>query len=219
MHDGIDTLTHTCFTSNFNCVNGIELQLFINNLFLHFISQVLPNFISRVRSVQEERSAFFSDTQNINFAHELELVTSHKVSFVNEVSRLNRVVRETQVRSSHRAGFTRVVNEVTLTIFTSVFCNNFNRVFVSTNGTISAQAEEYGTNNIFTFRINAVVIRQRLVCNVIVNTNGEAVNRFFSKTVVINSLNHARCKFFRRKAITTANDFRHRDLSVCGSLT
>ena len=36
LHDGINTCPHAGLTSHFNCINCIELQLFINNLLLNF---------------------------------------------------------------------------------------------------------------------------------------------------------------------------------------
>ena len=126
LHNGVNALTHTGFASNFNRIDGVEFQLFADDFFLNFNRQVIPYFISAVRSVQQESCARFGDFQDVNLAHERELVASHKVRFVNQVSRLNRVIREAQVRSGHRAGFAGVINEVTLAVFTGVFGNNLN---------------------------------------------------------------------------------------------
>ncbi len=124
------------------------------------------------------------------------------------------------MRSGHRTGFARVIYEITLTIFTGIFSNNLNRVFVSTNRTVSTQAEEYSTDNIFRFGVDRIVERQRGVVDIVINTNGEAVNRFSCSGIVINSFNHARSEFFRRQAVTSAENFRHiGDFAVCKSLS
>ena len=86
LHDGVNALTHTGFTSNVYGVDGVEVQFFIDDFFLNFNRQLIPDFFFAVRSVQQESSSRFSNFQNINFSHERELVASHKVSLVNEVS-------------------------------------------------------------------------------------------------------------------------------------
>ena len=61
LHNGVDALTHTGFASNFNSVNGVYFQLFADDFFLNFNRQVIPYFICRVRSVQQESSARFGN--------------------------------------------------------------------------------------------------------------------------------------------------------------
>ena len=160
LHNGVNTLSHTGSTSNFNCVNCVQFQVFSQNFFLNFNRKMIPNFISFVRSIQQECSAVFGNAQNINFIHKLELVTSHKICRSNQISRTNRIIGKTQVRCGHRAGFTRIVNKVALTIFAGVFSNDFNRVLVSANGTIGTQTKEHSTYNIVWFNIKFSVISQ-----------------------------------------------------------
>lgn len=177
---------------------------------------MIPYFLGLVRRVQQEGCARFGNFQNVNLAHERELVAGDKVSLVNQISGLDRIIRKTQVRRRHRTGFAGIVNEVALAVLAGVFGNNLNRVFVGADGAVSTQTEEYGADDVFGLGVNRIVERQRGLADVVGNADREAVERFGSSAVVINGLDHARRKFFGGQAVATAVDTRHRSDFIVG---
>ena len=213
LHDGIDTLTHTGFARHFHRVDGVELELLVNNLLLHLVSQVIPDFVGVIRRVQKEGRPRLGNAQNIHFVHKLELVARHKVRLVNQIGGFNRVVRKSEVRRCHGAGFAAVVNKVALAVFAGVFGDNLNGVLVGADRPVCTQTEEHGAHDVFALGVNAVVVWQRFVGNIVVNADRKAVKRLGGSAVVINRLDHARRKFFGRQAVTSADDFRHRDFA------
>ena len=218
LHDGVDALAHAGFARNFYGVDGVELQLLVDNLLLNFISQVIPDFVCVIRRVQQEGCARFGDAQDVHLVHKLELVAGNEVSLVNQVGGLNRVVGEAQVRRRHRAGLAAVIDEVALAVLAGVFGDNLNRVLVGADGTVCTQTEEDGADNVLALGVDAVVISQRLVGYVIVYTDGETVNRVGGYGVVEHGLDHARRELFGRQTVTAAQNLRHADFACRGSL-
>ena len=223
LHNGINAHAHTGLAGNFYGINGVELEFLVDDFFLDFNRKMIPNFICAVRSVEQESCTRFGNLQNVYFRHEGKLVAGNKICFADQISRFNRVIGETQVRGGHGAGFARIVNKIALAVFAGVFSNDFDGIFIGTDRTVSTQAEEHGADNVFGFGVNRIVIRQRCFVNIIVDADGEAVNRFGGSAVVVNSFDHARRKFFGRKAVASAEDTRHvgnfavgKSLSQCG---
>ena len=70
-------------------------------------------------------------------------MAGNKVSLINIVGALYGLVAETEVRNCNTAGFLRVILEVSLNIFIGMVAYNLNRVFVCTNGTVSAETPEF----------------------------------------------------------------------------
>ena len=102
LHDRIDTATHTRFTGNGSGINHIYCDFFIDNLLLYLTGQFAPYFILIKRTVQQEGSSGAGKLQHFHFLHKIELVTSYKVGFGNQVRRTDRLGTETQVR--YRSG-------------------------------------------------------------------------------------------------------------------
>ena len=105
LHHGVDALPHTGGTRHFNRVDCIKLQFLGNDFFLNFNRQMIPNLVSLIRRIQQESCPRLGNAQNIHFVHKRKLVASHKISLADKISRLNRIVRKTQVRCGHGTGF------------------------------------------------------------------------------------------------------------------
>ena len=105
--------------------------------------QVIPDFVGTVNAVQQEDAARGSIAQHIDALEEGELVAGHKLSAGDQVRRADGLGAKAQVRDGDRAGFLRVVDEVTLGVVFGFFADDLDRVLVRANRAIRAQAEEH----------------------------------------------------------------------------
>ena len=70
------------------------------------------------------------------------VVASNEVSLVDIVRTLNWLIAKTEVRNCDTTGLLRVILEVCLYILVGVVTDNLDRVFVSTNSTVTAETPE-----------------------------------------------------------------------------
>jgi len=209
LHDRVDAATHTGLFGDFDSVDRIQFQMFFDDFILHFDRQVIPNLFRFERSVQQEHRAVFRLRQHIDLFQEREMVASDKVGFVNQVRSVDDMVRETQMRSRHRAGFFGVIHKVSLTVDTVFAGDDLDRVFVRADRAVRAQTEEDRAFNVFVFDIKGIVNVQRQVRHVIGHTDGETGFRFRFFGVFKNGFRHGGRVFLGRQAVTTADDARH----------
>ena len=210
LHNRIDAATHARLFGDFDSVDRIQFQVLLDNFFLNFDRQVVPNFFRFERSVQQKHGAVFRLRQHVDFFQEREVVARNKVRFVNQIRSIDDVVRETQVRRGHRARFFRVVHKVGLTVNTVFARDDFNRVFVRADRSISTQAEENGAFDVFVFDIERIVDVQRQVCHVVRQTDRKAGLGFGFFSVFKHGFRHGGGVFFGRQTVAAADNARHR---------
>ena len=100
-------------------------------------------------------------------------MAGNKVGLVDVIGTLDGLIAETKVGNSNTTGLFRVILEVCLNIFVGVVTDNFNRVFVSTNGTVTAKTPEFAFNGAFCCGVGSGFLFERKAGNIIVDTNGE----------------------------------------------
>ncbi len=66
----------------------------------------------------------------------------HEVRSSDQICRTDRLVAETEVRTSETARFLGVVREVSLAIFVGVVADDLDRVLVGTYSTVGTKTEE-----------------------------------------------------------------------------
>ena len=140
-------------------------------------------------------------------------MASNEVRSVYQISRTDRIVTETKVRTSETARFFRVISEVCLTIFVGVITDDFDRVFVSTYSTISTQSVEFRFERTV-FKYDFLFFRKRSKCYVILDTDSETVFRLWQCKVFVNGNDLSRSSVFRRKTVATTNDHWSASFSV-----
>ena len=86
LHDRVDADPHAGLLAHLVAVDHVELELFLDDLFLNFLGQVIPHLVSFVRAVEEEGGAGHSRLQHIELLEERELVTGDEVGFVHQIS-------------------------------------------------------------------------------------------------------------------------------------
>ena len=140
-----------------------------------------------------------------------------KVCLLNQVSRLNCFLTETQVGHGYAAGFLGVIVKICLRIHVCVVSDNLNRVLICANSTVSSESPELTVDGSFRSGNRVFFYFQRKVGNIIINTNC----KFLFVCIVINSDNLSRSCVFGTKAITSAcnlNRLKLRSLQCCNNI-
>ena len=66
-------------------VDDVELELFVDNVLLDFLGNLVPHFIFAVGAVEQEGSAFLGVDEDVVFLQKGEVVAGHEVGFVDQV--------------------------------------------------------------------------------------------------------------------------------------
>ena len=142
LHDGVDACAHTGRTSHGVSVNHKKAQLLFDDGFLHLAGNVLPDFGGTKWRVQQERGTRLRGGQNIDTIQELKLVASHEVRFANQIGGANRVRAKAQMRNRNRAGFLRIVDEITLREVVRSLPDDFDGILVGADGSVRSESVE-----------------------------------------------------------------------------
>ena len=205
LHYHVCGFCRTCFQSNVQTVNGVELQMLLRNLVLHVSGQFLFQFCVVPSAVEKECAAVFCVCKYVVVCNVTGVVAGNKFRLVDEVTGFDGVLAETQVRNGKSAGLFAVVFEVALCIQISVVADNFDAVLVCANRTVAAQSVKFATccacgGNVDDFRN-----RQRSGGYVVGNADGEVVF-LFSVKIAVDCQNHGRSKFLASQAVTSAQN-------------
>ena len=133
----VGTVTQTNFQSNLCCIDIVNSNIFLSEITFYLVRQVFSQLFAIPYSVQQECTIFTQTASNIVHTQISLNVTSNEVRSIYQISRTNRMITETQVRTSETTGLLRVVREVCLAIFVCIVTNNLYRVLVSTHRTVS----------------------------------------------------------------------------------
>ena len=83
----------------------------------------------------------------------------------------------------HTARFFRVIHEIGLAVIVFAIGNNFNRVFIGTDRSVRTQTDKDTAGDIIGFDIKRIVIRQRRVRYIVINTDNYLKNAFATEAV------------------------------------
>ena len=100
LKDCIGTVTQTDFHCNLSCIDIVYRDIVLCKVLLHLVRQVLSQFFTFPDCVQQERTVF---TQTACYVVHVQVslnVTSNEVRRIYQVSRADRSITETQVRTS-----------------------------------------------------------------------------------------------------------------------
>ena len=116
LHDGVDASAHAAVARHLGRVNHEKLRLLRDERFLHRRRQLGPDFVLRVRRVQQERAARHQRFDHVVPLQEHRLMTRDEIRLADQIRRTNRLRPEPQMRHRHAAGFLRVINEIALRV-------------------------------------------------------------------------------------------------------
>ena len=97
LHDGVDAVAHLRLARDLVRIDQVELELLLDDGFLHRLRQVVPYLVRSKGGIQQKRGAGLGTIQNIHALDKLELVTGNKAGPGDQVGRTNRTRTETQM--------------------------------------------------------------------------------------------------------------------------
>ena len=100
----------------------------------------------------------------------------------------------------------RVVLEVCLNILIGVVTDNLDRVFVSTNGTVTAKTPEFALNCTFSSSVGCSFFFERKICNIVYDTKCKVGLRSVLRKFFVDSKDAGRRSILRTKTISTADN-------------
>ena len=100
LKDSVGTVAQTNFQCNLSCVDIIYRNVVLCEILLNLVRQVLSQFITFPNSVQQERTVLTQTTCYVVHVQVSLNMTSNEVRSVYQVSRTDRSITETQVRTS-----------------------------------------------------------------------------------------------------------------------
>ena len=127
---------------------------------------------------------------------------------VIEIGRPDRPRAKAQMRDRHRAGFFRIVNEISLREIVRVFADDFDRLLVRAHGSVRAEPVKQRADNIVGFGRECRIEIEAGVRDVIVDADGEMILRRRSREIVEHGLDHRRREFLRGQTVAAADDSR-----------
>jgi len=104
----------TCLPGDRSGVDGPNLEILLNYLFLSLDRQPTPDFVCRVGAIEKNRRSGSGDFQDVDGLQEIELVDGHEVGLADQIGRLDWLWGDAQVRDRPRSGLLGVVDEVPL---------------------------------------------------------------------------------------------------------
>ena len=105
LHYGIDATTHTRCASDAGRIDGIETNLFSNEVLLNYTWQTVPYMLFTNRCIKQEGSTLHSLIQHIETIQKHGLMAGDEISLLDQIGRANGLVPKTQVRYSHGTRF------------------------------------------------------------------------------------------------------------------
>ena len=207
-HDGVGTFaaeTGLALHDGFR-VDVVELDLLVDDGFLHIAGQLGEDFIVAVMAVQQEGTAFFDAFEQVITADVSCGGAGNEVRARDEVGGLDRAVRETQVRAGQTERLLGVVCEVSLCIFVGVHTDDLDGGLVCTDRTIAAETVEHAVCGTGRFGNDLFVDRDAGVGDVIGDTDGETMEGICRSEVLVDRQDHGGAEFLGGKTVTAADD-------------
>ena len=150
LKDGVGAIAKTNFTRNLCCVDGVDRDVALSKDALNLVGHIAHEVFTFPKGVEEECAVGLNTAQHVIHMHIALHVASHKVGGVHQIGRTDGVITEAKVRASETTRLLRVVREVGLTVLIGCFTDDFHRVLVSTNSTVSTEAIELSLEQAFT---------------------------------------------------------------------
>ena len=97
LEDGVGTVAKTNLASNLGSVDVVHLDIVVSEVFLHFVWQVLCEFLAFPDSIEQEGTTLLETAGYVVHLQVCLYVASHEVRSSNEVSRVDWFVTKTEV--------------------------------------------------------------------------------------------------------------------------
>jgi len=205
LHDGRNVLRAADFERQLEGVDGVDLDVLLDDRFLHVAGEAFEDLVGRKLAVDQERAAVNDAGEHVVTADVGRIVAGDEIRRGDRVFAGDRLVAETQVRNGDAAGLLRVVDEVGLHVLVGVVADDLDRVLVRTDGAVAAETPEHARGGAGRLGDNDFVDRQRQVGDVVVDADGEVV-RILAVEMLVNRIDHRRGEFLAGETVTAADD-------------
>src|ERR1017187_4089867 len=210
LHDRVRTRSHASVLRDLVGVDGVEFRLLGDELRLYFPRQVVPQFIFPKRTVDQEYASRYQSAEHVVTLKENPLVAGDEVRFGHQITGVDGLRSEAQVRNRHRAGFFRVVNKVSLPVIVGVLADDLDGVLVSAHRAVRAETIEQSADHAVRLGRERGIIVEAGVADVVLNANREVIFRLALLQVVLlqiikDGLHHRRSEFLGRQAVASAD--------------
>ncbi|MCL4102565.1 hypothetical protein MMG03_002169 [Fibrobacter succinogenes] len=214
LHHSVDATAHASLCGHCVCVDDVHLELLLDDDFLNRTGESIPNGFCRVRGVDQEGCALLCILQHVDGFEMRSMVASNEVSFVftDQVRSVDDALTETEVRSGHGTRLLGVVYEVTLSVVFGFVTDNLDGVLVCANGTVGAQTEEHGLEEVG-IQLEVRIDGEAGVADIVVDTNGETCAGCVQLQFVEDSLDHSRGEFLGGKTVAATDHLGHSHLA------
>ena len=214
LQDCIGTVTQTNFQCDLCSVDIINCNIFLSKITFYAVRQMFCQLFTIPYSVQQECTVLTQTASHIVHTQVSLNVASYEIRCVYQIGRTDRMITETQVRTSETTRFLRVVREISLAIFICIVTDDLNRVLVGTDSTVCTQTVELSFEHTFATQCDLFFLRQGGECYVIYDTDRELVLRHRQCQVFIYGKDLGRSRILRTQTITAAYDNRSIFLAI-----
>ena len=206
LHDSVDPRSKTSLLGDGQSVDVVEADLPVDDDLLVMAGQVLEDDVGRNGAVEQEDSALLQVVEHRIAADVCRIVAGHEVGMVDEPGHVEVALAEAQVADRDAAGLLRVVGEVGLGVLVGVVADDLDRVLVGADGTIGTETVEHAADDSLRSDVDDVVDGNRLVGDVIVDADGEAVEGVLAGKEVEDGLGVAGSEVLGGKSIAATDD-------------
>ena len=165
------------FARDFARVDDEESRSLLDQSALHVFRQMLPDPFPIERRIQQERSVRREVFEHVVGLEQERLMAGNELRLTNKVGRSDWARAKTQMRDGHRAGFLRIVNEISLRKVFGVFADDFDRLLVRADSSVRAEPEKLCADNVVRFDGKGGVDIETGVTKVVVDPDGEMIFR------------------------------------------
>ena len=205
-------LTQTRLRRQLRSINDIEVGVFGSQIALHLGRKPRLQLLHRPRTVQQERAAILQVLGQVILLDVCRCVAGHEIGSGHQIRAADRRIAEAQMALGQAAGLHGVIGEVCLRVFVGHQTDGADGILVGAHRAVTAQAPNLA-GDLAGMRELYILIIQRGMCHIIVDTDGEAVLGRFLPQIVIHGNQLAGGGVLRAKAIAAAH---HADVAAPG---
>ena len=208
LHDDVDPGSHALFLGDLHRVDDVEFQALVDDLLLHFLGQIVPDFILAVGRGEKECGAGGRGGKHVHLLEERELVAGDETGLRNQVGALDGLFAEPEVGNGRCSRLFRVVHEVALRVVFRRAADHLDRVLVGAHRSVRAEAVEQGGVNACVGQVEGCVPFEAGFGEVVGDSDGKMVLRLRGLEVVQDGLGHSGGELVGAQAVASADDLR-----------
>ena len=220
LHDGVDAPTHAGLFGHLVGVDGVHLELEVDDALLRLLGQPVPDLLGREGSVDKERAARHRRGERLVPLDEGPHVAGDEVGLVDQVGGTDGPRSEAQVADRLHPGLLGVVHEVALHVVGRVLADDLDGVLVRPHRAVTAQTVEQSPVYALRLGVEVWVVVQAGVGDIVVDAHGEVVLGLRLRQLVEHGLDHRRGELLAGQPVAPADDLQlHSPVSARALIT